>query len=623
MYEIYANNQLIPNSDVISISQFPDEKLKFDFKNMVSQKISVDVNNIDKSKYDDTYQGSLFYQSSWYNASFKIVDTRYNLTIWNGRIKNIKRDEGKKKLTIESTNYVKDIIDTTCIISAGSLSNITPAEIIYSILKDVVLIPESSINKTSFDNAKAIQSANSGYMIVNYTAENNVKCSDVINEILRITSSYVYTINNIIYYSQVSPYTNRQNLLVDESSIISGTYTDEYNYENVLNDYKIAYKSSDTVVSFAVPGTSPSYITLSKSKYGTRFFTVPDDDQKSTTPSNYRVLLKSLASATYYGGLVLSLNHYAKKIAKFNISKDLTNVYLNTFIDVNFNNLVREPMRTIERKINNKDITITAEMLNFPYESVERDKIKPESVQLTNVKHFINNKIQLQWTQSEDAGFSAYQIEFSTSPTDFTDCYSAEGYSPIIIEEPEIIDGLCSFKLSDFFDTAKYYFRIKVIDTAGNISEPSNVLTLDVHYIENPGIEPQYYHCEGDLLTGVYFKDGVGTPPSGFTTYGDDYYGDVVYTYSAFYQSDIISNSEGFKNIKFITNQLTDYYDVQYRTYNNGLYGEWNNLNSIIINNQYGFETNIESEPTQIQIKVLFKLPYLYGTFNIKLYLVN
>lgn len=483
MVEVYVNDIKIPDSDIVKISEPAEEKLQFNFSNLISAKISVDIVNIDKSKYDDTYAGALFNTLVWFNATLKIIDTSLDLIIWEGRIKNLKRNEGKKVLTIESTNYIKDIIDTTCVLTLGGLSNVTPAEMVYTILKDVVGIPETAIHKTSFDNAKAIQAANSGYIILNYTAENNIKCSAVINEILRITSSSLYTINNIIYYHQFSVYAGGLNTLIDESNIITSTFTDEYNSDNIFNDYKVAYKSSDTVVAFASPGTTPSYITLSKSKYGTRYFNVPDEDQGSTTPADFKILLKSQNSALYYGGLVLASSHYQKKICKFNITNDFTSkIYLNTLIDVDYENLVREPMRIIERKINKKDLSVTAEMLNFPYAGIERDKIKPEAVKLVSVINDIDNKVRLQWTKSEDGGFGSYQVEFTTSPSDFTNTYSNEGYSPILLETPEMLNGLCTMYLTGFLNSAKYYFRIKVRDSAGNIGIASNILTLDVQY---------------------------------------------------------------------------------------------------------------------------------------------
>ncbi|MBI5207878.1 MAG: hypothetical protein HY934_08815, partial [Candidatus Firestonebacteria bacterium] len=366
MIKVYKNDVLIP--DVIGISEPATEKLEFSFQNLISATLSIDINNIDITKYDDEIPGSLFY-GDWYNSNLKCIDTDTNIMIWNGRIKNIKKNDSKAILTIESNNYIKEIVDTTCEINTGSLSNITPSEIILQIIKDVCGIPESAINITSFDIAKAVQVANQGFMITNYAKEANVKCGVVINEIRRITSSYLYTVNNILYYSQFQLYNGELNQLIEEKQIIAGSYSSEYNIENIFNDFSIVYKSSDSLVAYAVPDTIPDYITVSKNKYGTKKFLVPSDEVKEVTPSAYKILLKSLTSARYYGNLVRSSSHAPKKIVSLTISDTVQDINLNSMIDLNYKHLHREPMRVIERKNNTKKshtINLKAEMVNFP-----------------------------------------------------------------------------------------------------------------------------------------------------------------------------------------------------------------------------------------------------------------
>ena len=224
MIEVYINNTLLPDSDIVKISDPATEKLQFSFSNLISASISIDINNIDPSKYDDEVAGSMFADLAWYNSILRCEDTDTALTIWKGRIKN----DSKSILTIESNNYVKEIIDAVCIIDSGTLSDITPAEIAYTLIKDVAGIPEDAINTTSFDNAKALQTANSGFIIAKYSQEQNVKCGSVLNEILRITSSRLYTVDNIIYYSQLSPYDGDPNLQITEEDILINSYSAEY-----------------------------------------------------------------------------------------------------------------------------------------------------------------------------------------------------------------------------------------------------------------------------------------------------------------------------------------------------------------------------------------------------------
>ena len=438
MLNVYIDNVLIPDSDIVGISDLAAEKLQFNFTNLIASTISIDLKNIDQSKYDDEVAGSLL-EDGFYNVNLKIIDTVTALTIWDGRIKNIRKDDNKGIITIESANYIKEIVDAVCVINLGGGSvDVTPSEIIYTIITDVCGIPETAINKTSFDIVKAVQIANQGYIITKYTADANINCSAVIGEILRITSSYLYTSNNIIYYSQYSPYDGDQGTHVDESRIIAGTYSSEYSTENIYNDYSIAYYSSSSAVAYAVPTTTPEYITSSQTKYGTKTFLVPDDEVDDTLPSAYKILVKTLTSARYYGEIVRSSSHYAKNIVSLTIRETVEDITLNSAIDVTYKHLSREPMRVIERKIDPKKHTVTlkAEMVNFPYVVIDRDKTPPDAVELINVKYGVGNSAILYWTVSADTSFKQYLLEFTTSPADYVNETANEGYSPIKIESP-------------------------------------------------------------------------------------------------------------------------------------------------------------------------------------------
>ena len=61
------------------------------------------------------------------------------------------------------------------------------------------------------------------------------------------------------------------------------------------------------------------------------------------------------------------------------VSDTIKDLFLDTLIDVEYKHLHREPMRIIERKINQGKgtISIKAEMVNFPYVVINRDKTPP------------------------------------------------------------------------------------------------------------------------------------------------------------------------------------------------------------------------------------------------------
>lgn len=620
MIKVYVNDYLIPENDIISISDPATEKLKFNFQNLVSATISVDIDNIDIAKYDDEVQGSLLY-GDWFNSNLRLVDTDSELTIWNGRIKNIKKNDLKATLTIESNNYIKEIVDTICEVNLGTLSNSTPSEIIYGIITGVCGIPVSAVNVNSFDNAKSLQVANQGYLIANYSKEANVNCGSVVNEILRITSSYLYTVDNILYYSQFQLYDGDHYTLVDENKIIAGTLASEYSADNIYNNYSMVYYSTVSAVAYATPDTTPTYITDSIAKYGEKKFLVPSDEVKETTPSAYKLLLKSLVSARYYGNLVRSSSHYAKKIVNLTISDSIPNVNLNSMIDVNYKHLQREPMRIIEKKINQKKktITIKAEMVNFPFAVIDRDKEPPDAVILTDVKYGIENSVELYWTQSGDESFKQYIIEFSTSITDFEKEFSNEGYSPLSVVTPVIKEGLCTYKLSGLKENAIYYFRVKVMDLAWNIGNPSNVHSLKFKAIEKPYYTAEFYRCEGDVVNGLTFVDGVGTAPSGYTTYDDINYDSGIYSFAGYHVSKYFVCYGGFSKIVLKSSQLSKYYKVQVRRYFNGNNEEWLDA----FEYPYSFKFIFDEISEIIQFRIIFKTLNYLNTYNIIIDQIN
>lgn len=626
MYRITIDSNVIPDYDVITNIKPPEEKLEYDFNKLISSETTITLNNINaaKLKYDDEIDGSIFYGSSWYNKSISIEDTDTGVIVWNGRIRNVKKTDSNGRVEVTSVSYVKDIIDAECVLVTGSTTDVTPATIIYTLLSTVVGIPTSAINKTSFDTASVTQAANNGYLIINYTQGQNIKCSDAIAEILRITSSNLYLVNNIIYYSQKSVYTGSQNTQIDESMIFPLSFSSEFDSSTIYNSFYIAYKSGTSVV-YQAPTSTPTYASYSQTTYGVKTFTVPNKEGGISTSStdNFKLLIKYQAGALYYGTLAVSLNHMPKKIAKIDLKKSLANkVYLNNFLDITYKHLLNEPVRVIERKLDAAKMSLSVEFLNKPYPTVVRDMIKPAAVNLVSVKSYIYDTIEIAWTPSRDAGFYAYQIEFSSTLNTFKGAYCEQGFSPILITSPTIKDGLCTYQLSGFENVATYYFRIRVIDTARNISDPSNVVEYVVNPLAKPDVAAQLYHCEGDLLTTLSFKDGVGVAPAGYTTYDDFNYDTTTYGYAGVYLSDILTNTNAFKTMQIKSNQTADYFIIQYRSYTDGIYGTWQDFVPVFSNNYMCYAaSNINYQ--YIQIRVIYNIPYLYPTYTLQIIAIN
>jgi len=619
MIQVYIDDYLIPDSDIIKIETVSQERLSFSFSNIISAKMSIDLNNIDRTKYDEEIQGSLLF-NNWFDRNIRLYDTQYKITTWNGRIKNLKRDDKKKTLAIETSNFIKEIVDTNCIHSSGVLSDKTPSEIIYELLSLVVGIPEYAINKESFDIAHAIQAANSGYILIQYDTASNIKCSSVISEILKITSSFLYTKNNIIYYKPFVLYNGEANLEITESEIVSNALSTGYNTDNIFNDYYIAYLDSESNVNFLIPQTLPEHIGLSRQMYGTKQFIVPDKDQKSTSLNDYRILFKSIDSAQYFGDLIIERSFNKKKEIQFNISKKLIDkVYLNTHIDVSYMNWIREPLRVVERKIQKNTIEIKAEMLNYPYEYVQRHTIPPEAVEIVNV-FSVEDTLVLKFTQTNISAdlIDEYMIYFSENIYEWDKHFCNQGISPLTLRNYDIVDGYILATFTGFNINKDYYFKVKVKDLYRNVSKDSNIVKYN-HYINS---FENAYRTEGHILKGIYITPDnpfSGTAPD-FSKYDSMDYdeGNHSPVYGE-YITQVFKSETGFKNFTFFTKYLSrnDSIKIFKRTQNeDNSFNEWGEY--YLINGEEVLDTE---GAKRIQFRFWFNVPLLGS--NDLIYITN
>ena len=565
MIKVFIDDIEIPESDIKKISEPAIEKLKFNFNNLISATLTIELSNVYPEKYDEEIENSFFGQRNWYNMNIKLYDTDTELYIWDGRIKNIKKSDSNHILKIESNNYIKEIVETTCYVNMGLLNDVTPSDLIKHLIVNVCNIPESAVNSVSFDQAKGVQTANDCYIIANYSADGNIKVGAVINEILRITSSSLFTINNILYYSQFELYDGDPYKLIDESMILKGSYDAEYDSENIVNDYRIAYRVDENNVGFAVPSSTPDYITNSISNHGERRFSVPNEDI-GDNPSSYRLLLKNYDSAKFCGDLKREANHFIKKICKFKVKDDIDDLYLNTNIDFSYKHLSREPMRIIERKVQpkNKTIDIKAEMLNFPFAIIDRDKTPPPPTYIVQVREGLQNSVEVLWTPSDDPQLREYILYFSRSTTDMEGEFCDQGHSPLTIQNPELKEGLASITLTGLVQGAIYYFRIEVVDKALNVSLPSNLVSFTIPPIMNLPLfkSAVVYRTDGNIYDGVYLS------ASGITY--EDYYLPSRDELNAIYNNIHLENLGNFENVEYWSSSEKDASNAIAIDFNNG-----------------------------------------------------
>lgn len=598
---ITINNVNILESDIIEISKPAQEKITFNFNNLIASTLDIDI--INNQQYDDDVPGALFYGNEWYNSVCTIIDDTGEY-IWKGRVKNIYKNIKNKTITIKTTNYVKDIIDTVCDLQMGSAGNVTPAEIIYTLLLDVVKIPEINLRKKTFDDAAALQRNNSGYIQISYQTQDNVKCGTVIQEILKITCSDLYVSNDIVYYKQWQPYNGELGELLKESDILNTTLTSEYNDSNIYNNYNIVYKSGSNIA-YATPITIKQNWNESQIKHGNRLFIIPSSKVDSTLAVDYKILLYNSTGANWYGTLNCDRYCHLKKILKLEIDNTKNYLQLYDQIDLTALGMVREPLNIIEKTYNKKKkyISLVCEYMNKPYEYIHRNSTPPSTPELLNIFINTSNSVYLKFNYGGETNIAGFKIYF-TQNNNFSGEYSQYGLSPIIYTTwIKYNDGSYGILLDGLQENTNYKFRISAYNTYMIESQLSNILSTTL-YDNKVSLIENFYCTKGNIYEGITLdinNSKNGYLVNGYTHYDEINYDEGTYGITGVYESPLLRG-----NTIILSGRCDNYNDIliSYRTYNNGSFGSW----SIPVS-AMGFIT-LEPELSEFQLRVIFNSPH-------------
>lgn len=564
----------IPESDVIKVQRRDSETISFNFSTMISATMSVTLDNAEH-KYDDDYEGTLFY-SAWYDATLLISDELDDV-IWRGRIKNIEKGSNGQ-LVVKSANFIKEIVDADCSISYGIDTDITPAKIIYYLLTFIVGIPEEFVKLKTFEDAADIQTENSCFIEIKYSEESTKKCGSIIQEMCRMTSSYLYIENDIIRYHQDRPYTGVLGEHVREADIRESGYKTEYYADDISNNYYIAYKS-DTAVAYASPGTVEDYILASRDDYGMKTFRIPDEDMDSTAAADFKILLKTQAGAQWCGDIKIERNHQLLQLATLELNGEKKYIPLNSQIDLTYNNLKREPLRLIEKKHDKDNDRVSGKclFLNKPYRFIERDITPPVPVEILKACFLDEATIRIWFTSSKASGATRYDLEIGEHEGDFNEI-TGDGLSPVILNPIE--DGIFYYANITGLFKNQYYMRIICYDNKLNESLYSNIYT--VLRVESAEDYESRYRISGEVFSGVSSilnRQTGDVLPTEFVKYDDANYNDGVYGFHSVYYSRPFGSVKGFDILKIQagTPFLQKVY-IQYRELFNGVFQAWSDI---------------------------------------------
>lgn len=523
----------IPDSD---IRLYPVAKNIAEFSTgLMASEMDIVLDNTD-STYSDVNPESIFYGVDWVNKEVTVFDTILNRYTWKGRIKNIIQNDGDRTVTVRTANYVRDLVDVTCVYSA---SGITPAEAIYEILTDLIGVTDDYIRIGGFDDAIAIQTAAGATISITFTADDNRSCMNVIQELLRISHCILYTVNNILCLWQWREWDGILGTRVDDSVIIPGTFKSEYDFTQ-YNAYAVYYNNSGvaTCLSGTKTGTD-----------GEKKFVVPDENVESTSPADFRILFSSSSGAAWSGQMAYTRYANPTKKCSFVLTDEMRELEPNDQIDLTTGDYVNEPIRLTSVIYDSNARTVACEgiFLNLPVNVVSRDETPPEAPTIVGILPCRCGML-IKWTQNTETDLLGYKLFLSAgSAGSWSGLMTNLGPSPIDVRNPSLsVDGYCYQLVRELAAGTAYYVKMRAYDTSFNESEDSNI--VEEHTLPYTTDEENFYSCDGDLYSGVYLdisnSRGGSVPDDGtdFTLYGSGYYYSLNYGPTAIYESPILWN---------------------------------------------------------------------------------
>lgn len=567
---VTINGITIPSKDVKPNGiKTTEATLEFAGSKLISSQTTIELNN-NRFVYDDRQlTGGMFEDEDWYNWTVTVFDDETDEYIWEGRLKKHEIDDGKRIVKLTVNDYVQDMVDTTCVIN---MLNVTHSEAIWAILTDpdYLNIPESRLIKSGFEIAKSQQQ--SCKINITYTSSNNKTCISVIEELCRISGSHVFQRENKIGYWFWQPYSGVLGSPLYNRDLLPGSYSQHSDDEKIYNSFSVAYNNSGTV------GYSAYENMVSAGKYGAgRRFSVPEDENESTSSSAFNILYVNKAAADYIITLLDARYSSVRKICTFAGRKTLSYINLGDTVDMRFSPFVREPVviTGIKPSREKREYEFTAELCNYP-EIVTLDLAAPDAVYLFEGLYSAG-KILLKWTKSTASDLLQYKLYFSTLENYWGNELGPDKFSPVTIPESQVsyIDYDCIYEFTPASGKT-YWFRVSAVDTSYNEGEYSNIIEVSVPSSSEAAYE-NIYNLTGDPLSG--FTLDMDNPFEGeglaeWAAFDVAEFDVDVFAPTAVYESPLLRRSSGFEYLKYIAYGDPGDIQLQVREYD-GAFGPW------------------------------------------------
>jgi hypothetical protein len=542
--------------------------IAFNNRELLPGGLDLILDNTDPSTYDDRYAGSLFFSIDWYGDEVTIYDNDLNIYVYKGLVRSLEIVDSNRTMIVKTANYIQNLKSICDYVNTGT--DKTPAETVKEILLDSDMgnIPSSIIDERSFQKAINIQSAAGVYIYVDYDIEDNKKCLDVINEILRMSQMSLFDYNGRIYLYQWQAWNGIIGERIAGNHLIEKSYKHYFDEKNIVNYYKIAYQSGASIA------WSTGSDSTSIGRYGRRGFLVPNEQIDSTTATDFKIRFKNATGAVWAGGLALSRYQTIKKYFDITIGDEMRFLELNEQIDLDFDVFVREPSRIVEMRYDKSKSTIKIKglFLNVPNQYYSRDDDPPAAPELISIFSG-GSSLTIKWTVNQEPDILGYKVYFTSSPGEWQSEYCNRGISPVDIKNPTVDgDGYNTLTIYELNPGTIYYVKVKAYDTSFNLSRDSNVINL----LE----EEEKHFVQGDIYDGGITLDinntAGGAALPGTILYDEAFYDEEFYTYTAHYESAVLFEENGFTSISWSATGDADDIRYQYRESNNSDdLGDW------------------------------------------------
>ncbi|MGL4369134.1 MAG: hypothetical protein ACRCUT_05605, partial [Spirochaetota bacterium] len=431
------------------------------------------------------------------------------------------------------------------------------AGIVYAILTDPagLNISYDQIRTFDFQQAISYQEQNNLFVRINYTKTHNVKCINVINELLNISLCSLTSINNTIGLYQWRPWIDENGQVIDKSIMMPGTYSQEYDDSDVVNNYTIEYYSAGSIAT--ATGSDEDSI----AKYGDRPVVIPSSSVSTKTVDNYRILIQSAAAAAFVGSAHIARYKERVLICALTVTEEARDlVHVNSDIFLTYDRYVAEPIKITEYKAGTTGlIQLKGIFLNKPF-GISRIVSAPDAPML----------------------YAAYGIGDGVCRVFLNTVFAAAGYKLYLNSgsSADIIDKKITHSADMvYFDieieplvvyTIQMSCYSKQLVESGK-SNPVSAITHAMADISNR------YRAKGNFTTGISLDIGNsagGTLPIdvvvAYGRYGGFKYGRNTYQPCAVYESEVIGIGSG-RAVVICSGDI----EVSYREFTGAAWGAW------------------------------------------------